>query len=487
MSIFWRTAEGLAPSCPKNVRTHRARRSLPLHGGSKKYLLPFLLFFLIQTGRAENILCTPPPTTTVLEEWMDWRNEQVDFLLQAFEVDGQPCIEILGVAERAISVRNALAASEPRLQDHPRITQATSNLKRFADAVSWQMEPGHEMGFPSPDSEYLDSVHDQIQLPALLRSQPFLEAMSHPSRYAEAQRLLDEENATREEKDKWVTLFYRSRFIETPDQSTHGRLLIWVPGNPEQWIQFGTITPEMDPETITHGVSIVSLLKQNDGNTRTAIVDYWREAQNGRIELQTKVEAGEGGANCYNCHKTSVLPIRPWRIYALDDEGTLIQDPGSEVRDTLKTLNDRLKTFGSPDFGFGFDTEAYGPSVGPPDQERSLDDLQRWIQPITLPPDSLKRVRKAMNCAGCHNPSNLGRLNFPSALISDHDFIDLLHPETRTPMPLIQEYIAQGWMPPHHKLSPLEKKALYQALMKEYFDVQSHSGVLVEWLKKSAN
>ncbi len=55
-------------------------------------------------------------------------------------------------------------------------------------------------------------------------------------------------------------------------------------------------------------------------------------------------------------------------------------------------------------------------------------------------------------------------MSFPSGLISDHDFIDLIHPDTRNSTPLLKEYILQGWMPSHDKLDPLEREALYQAL-----------------------
>ncbi len=418
--------------------------------------------------------------------WRGWAEDRVaDLLTTTVRARGE-LFEVAAVAARAATLHATFARIEER---HPgRLDPATpigarlANLRRFAAAVRWTSDPAHEGGLSIPDADYLARVRRAATFPPLLRSQPFLRAVSDPARYAEAVALIDAHNATLPEAARFTVLLYRSAFIRTPDRTTHGRFFVHVPGDPEQWIQFGILTPGMDEALTMHSVSVVALVGPPEaaGSREAVLVDWWRVYEDdGTIRLGTRLDDGNGTNRCFDCHKIPVLPIHPDEEYDLDDAGRLV--PKLEGRGEVPArLNALIAETGSPDAGGLFDPAGFGPALGPVGRARPDALLRRWCG-ATVDDASLARIREAMDCSSCHDGELVGRHNFPQAVASDQD-LGLFHPVSEERMPIAKVYVERGLMPPDSDLTPAERRALWACLQAEYFDPTDGSGVLRDWL-----
>ena len=135
----------------------------------------------------------------------------------------------------------------------------------------------------------------------------------------------------------------------------------------------------------------------------------------------------------------------------------------------------RYKKYGFPDWGY-LEASDYGPSLGP-EIERKDEFIVNATRDLNLSPDSIKRVKDAMNCASCHE--DFAPLNYLQAVPNDRDISGTF----RRYEGLIESNIEEGWMPRNVTLTQTERTALYRSLTKEYCDFSSGSGVFIDWLK----
>lgn len=342
------------------------------------------------------------------------------------------------------------------LSRDPKRQKALANFVSFIKAQGTMAEPDHALGFSLDDREYAAKVAPFVELPPLLRSQEFLGKIGDPRTYGEAVRMIEKENEKRPADKKWIVLPYQAQFIRSVDQTTYGRLLVMIPrdrGLFDKWVQFAIATPGMKPVEI-QSVSIVSVLRGDPKRSKVFFMDYFRRPDpEGQIALvPTMNDERRPSTNCYNCHKSGVVPIHPLAEFRFDERGCLVR----QTSDTAEELNKRILLYGAPDYTF-LDTSAYGPSLGPLSGHRDI-----------LP----ERVKAAMNCAVCHT------INFPQAVRTQGD-----QKAFKSHMGLVQSYVENGWMPPNNDLSPAERRQLWQNLLKEYFDPSQKSGLLIDWLK----
>lgn len=428
--------------------------------------------------------------------WRAWRDAQItDLLTPTRTLDGRPYLDGTVVARKSkmiYDMLNACAELVPGILDASgELGPVLGNLLVFTEAEQRVLDPDHLFAMSIPDLDYIDKIRESITLPPLLRSEPFLNAVSNPDTYQVAYDMIMESNRDRPEQDKWIPFLYKSRFLTTPDESgTYGRFFVFVPGETDKWIQFGIVTPDMLPRRVNN-LSITALRKigQELPKTQTHIVDYWRKYHDvqssdgveSRITLSTKVEAGMGTENCAACHKTPVLGIHPLEEYEFGPGGKLVVKTDG-AGNIPKRLNALIPDYGPPYYAGWLDPDAYGPALGPVGRERNNAFMRRCTRPWNLDGPSQARVRSAMACASCHNSRFLGAINYPQATYTTIDGA-LVHPETGTLMPLVPAYIEEGWMPPGAALDQDEREALADCLMLEYLDLTAIDGLLVEWLK----
>jgi hypothetical protein len=319
-----------------------------------------------------------------------------------------------------------------------------------------------------PDRDYIDLFQRTIHLPDLLTGSEFLKGLSAPSGYKAAVDLIDHQNASLPTDRKWIVLPFESGFIKSADQATYGRLLVFVPGSPDLWINFAIATPEMASE----GIVSVSVVAARPGSTD--LLDFMRE-KNGdiyRLVPMSKHNA-DPSDNCYDCHKAAVMPIRPKREFVFDTAGKMVErTDGAGTIPAL--LNSKIRAYGQP-ANSAQDLGAFGPCLAPSGLVRS-DEFIRTASGMPVTAESVSRIREAMNCASCHD--SFARTNFPQPVHTSRDAKALRGHE-----PLVETYVEQGWMPPDNKLSPRERRALWLCLTKEYLDPAAKTGVFVDWLK----
>jgi len=72
---------------------------------------------------------------------------------------------------------------------------------------------------------------------------------------------------------------------------------------------------------------------------------------------------------------------------------------------------------------------------------------------------------KKVLCAECHQPNNLGSLNWPMDRV------------------LIGSFVKGGLMPLGFRLTPAERTRLYRRLIQDYFSIdEANPGILKSWL-----
>lgn len=410
------------------------------------------------------------PTHWTLSEWLSWRDAEIHRLLQSSRGDGVLSRNEVFVrsAEPALVIQDCLEVDPDFFSRTTRIGNAMAHFVSFVQTQHSLASPDRLLGFNLGDSAYLARAGQALELPPLLSSQTFLKDIGDPARYRDAVSLIEDHNARLPEERKWIVLPFLSQFILSVDRTTYGRLLVLVPNEPaedgvlvDKWIMFGIGNLQ------AKSVSMVAV-KRNPGKASAYLMDFLRVGSD-RIEVVPTPRLSRNPSNaCYDCHKTGVLPIHPATEYAFDAQGALV--PKAPSTD----LDGRIAAYGKIELA-EIDTAAYGPSIGPADHPRS-DNFIRSASGIPLSPESVARIRSAMNCAACHD--SVGPINYPAAVRSTRDVMAF-----KTDKGLLQDYVERGWMPPGNSLSTVEREALWRCLSKEYFDPASRTGVLVEWLK----
>ncbi len=172
--------------------------------------------------------------------------------------------------------------------------------------------------------------------------------------------------------------------------------------------------------------------------------------------------------NCYECHKSPVLPIHPKAQYEFDPSGMLAETSDSNA----ELFNERIKTYGRCDL-VHMHADSFGPCIG----ASTTEDFVRSASPgQLLSDDSLQRIKDAMNCARCHEGT--ANLNYPMTVKGNLGEVSFEEKKD-----LAQTYIQQGWMPPNSDLTVAERSALWNALQKQYLNTAGPTGLLVDWLR----
>jgi hypothetical protein len=361
---------------------------------------------------------------------------------------------------------------------------APENLIKFALAQHWSDQPCHDLGLDIPDREYWPLAAPYVSFPAVLSSQRFLRFLAHPRSYREAVRAIENANSSLAADQKMTVLLYESQFIKSADETTYGRLLVLAPnqkmsdGNVlDQWIQFAIAEPGREGPQCIRSVSIVAVSRPVGaaGNASSVMVDFMRNpGPSGEIRIEpTMLLANSPSKNCYNCHKAPVVPVHPALQYEFDDAGALREKAHQDAA-LLATLNCRIASYGKVEMR-PVDIQGYGPCIGPVDRVRS-DAFIRSASGTNISDESIQRVRDAMNCAQCHD--SFAPINYPQAIDIDGN-----RRAFRRGMGLTATFVEDGVMPPGNVLTPVERKALWRCLTKEYFDPQRREGLLIDWLK----
>jgi hypothetical protein len=329
-----------------------------------------------------------------------------------------------------------------------------SRYREFVDyiqAASLDLQPGHELGFIVPDKQYFAQTSQYVQIPEFLLSQSFLRVVSRYKTLDQAKAILSQFNSTREPADQLLFFSYNSRHLGTPDNdNSYGRLLIVVPGSaergiPEKWVQFGV--PDPRARSRIRNVSIISAMASSDGTFNTYFKDYYRTyRRDGSISIKGRWELGYGDDNCARCHKSGILPIFPV-------EGSVRLDE----QPVVSAVNKRFLTYGSPRFDKYLDESKFGPGLSSANwKERTRRFGESFGQTV---------VGQAMSCSTCHQPEQLGALNWPMDSV------------------VIKSYIKGGQMPLGYKLKSSERNELHKRLIQEYFAIDDgNPGILKSWL-----
>ena len=457
--------------------------------GSKRFLkivpgvLSFALFFAaVATDGSVD------PSRWSLSEWIAWRDRQIHEILApsprygpgpviARDEVSAKCAEAFRVMERALRSNPAFWSSDPARQ------KELSTFYKFLRAQQWMSlrgatgELSHALGLEVSDAEQLDTAGSAIDFPDLLKSQEFLEKMADPKTYRAAVEMIESHNETLPQTHKWIVLPYAAQFIKSVDRTTYGRLLVLVPDDLiEKWFLFAIATPDLDPVPSIVSVSVVSIVKSKSGEQAKAFpADFirWKDPLGSYRLVSTTRLSKNPSKNCYDCHKSAVIPIRPELEYEFDPAGNLIRKE-RKVGEIPLLVNARIRAYGKLDLG-PQDNAAYGPSIGPPDRKRT-ESFVRDEGGTDLSDESVRRIQSAMACGGCHN--SFAPINYPEAIRTDRDVKSV-----KSKMGIAQTFVEKGWMPPGNDLTPEERKALWRCLTKEYYDPETGSGLLVDWLR----
>jgi hypothetical protein len=378
-----------------------------------------------------------------------WVAAKVDALVQAaraaYEKD-----EALKNYQRVLGGINETIRQCKLSQDEGFVSRHREFIE-YIEAVSLDQQPGHELGFIVPDSQYFDETRGLVQIPEFLMSQSFLRAVSRSETLERAKSFLRLLNATRAPADQLIFFSYISRHLGTPDNDdSFKRLLIVVPGNallgvPEKWVQFGVT--DAGERARVRNVSVVSAVVGDDGTFNAYFKDFYRTYRpDGSITVKGRWELGYGDDNCVQCHKSGILPVFP-------EDGSVSRSE----QPALEAVNQRFLTYGSPRFEKYLDQTKFGPGLG---STRWGDHHQN-----TLEVSGESAVTRAMSCAACHRQERLGALNWPMDRV------------------LISSYVKGGQMPFGYKLKTTERDELYRKLVQGYFATDTaHPGVLKSWL-----
>lgn len=338
-----------------------------------------------------------------------------------------------------------------RLSQDERFVSRYREFVEYVEAASFNLKPGHELGFAVPDWKYFEETRSLSQIPEFLLSQNFLRAVSRYETLEKAKSFLRQLNSSREPSDQLIFFSYKSRHLGTPDnEDSFIRLLIVVPGKaaegvPEKWVQFGVSDP--GARARVRNVSVVSAMVESNGTSNIYFKDFYRTYRgDGSISVNGRWELGYGDDDCVRCHKSGILPIFP-----VENSVSPSEQPA------LLAVNQRFLTYGSPRFGRYLDTSKFGPGLGSASgQSRQQRFGEKFDGTV---------VAHAMTCAACHRQEWLGSFNWPMDRVT------------------ISSFVKGGQMPLGYTLQESERSELYEKLIGEYFATDSSNpGILKSWL-----
>ncbi len=458
-----------------------------------------LVFALAIFGAAW--LCASPddPSDWKPDRWAAWRDRQIARIFTpTFSTAGGRVLARRQVIEESAKAEAFLApfAADPGFLEPRANGQVLDRFARFVkaqgimDRRATNGEYTNSLGLTITDREYIESTASVLEFPDLLKSQSFQWLLSDPKTYKMALEMIEAQNEVLPENQKWLAYFFRTQFILSVDQRTYGRLLVIVPGHQtsegmilDRWIQFAVATPDQSPKTPICSVSEIVVLRNTSrpGVSKAYMADFMRERDCVSNEVRLTPNAflsPSPSSNCYDCHKSAVLPIYPEQVYQFSAKGDLTEKSGAQSELTA-TVHSFISRYGKTDFG-PIDVAAYGPCIGPSHRNRSDSFIVEATKAEPIDRSSYPAIRENMDCAKCHD--GFAKINYQVAVRSDRDAKAF-----KNQIGLVRAFIEKGFMPPNNTLTAAERRALWRCLSKEYFDPDSGTGILIDWLKGKGN
>jgi len=406
-----------------------------------------------------------------------WRDTEIAKIFTPLaRKDGQAIFSRQGMIARCRNLWISLPAEVKGIAHRAPSTPQTKDLHNFLSFVEAEARMGREpsatraegaLGFMDSDRQYWESSSPYLVFPPLLAQTSFLSCLESPATYPDALKMIAAHNRMLPPEKRWTTLLYRSQFIRSVDQTSYGRLLIFIPDEvdadgsvTDRWIQFAIATPDLAATVHPVSVSMIAVRRQLPASPPMAyLADFFRTRNTGTGEIEfvpTMFAKRDPSTNCFDCHKSPVIALHPAETFAFDRAGRLSPMPTT----VLDELNHRA--LGYRDVSLAdMNQAAFGPSIG----TANLD-----------PAASTERIREAMKCGACHGQAT--PLNFPMPLATDADMDAFAQKQS-----LAKTYIEQGRMPPNNDLTAEERQILWKCLSKAYLDPDKGTGTFVDWLK----
>lgn len=423
-----------------------------------------------------------------------WRDQKIDWILKPVPGAQGPVLSRATVIAKCGEVLDELHAKFGGdlgvLHRTPGADAEVANFVRFVTAQQRQGmrdadgSPTHLLGGSESDLEYLRSIRPYVTPTGLLADQALLSALQDPSTYYKAIDMLTAQNRGLDPSKKWLVLAFRSQFILSVDRATYGRLLVIAPvrtlpdgSELEQWFQFALATPSTPISAPVRSVSCIARVRRPDGHTEAYFVDYFRTADpaSGRIAFQPTFGLKPmPSSDCFNCHKTAVLPIYPKSLLVCSPSGVSESPTGENpvVRAINARMLDWYRRTPSQERTL-VDPADYGPSLGAGDLDGALASV---AAEAGIDKERAARIRRQMTCTNCHGA--FAPLNYDLSVVTDRDAASF-----ESHRGLAQSFVENGTMPPGNDLTPDDRKILWQALARAYFDPTTRTGALVDWLK----
>lgn len=427
-------------------------------------------------------------------EWTTWRDGEINRILTpTYESGSEKLLMRTDVSARSAEAYNSIAdlLANPTFMTGKDRDAILGNFVKFITAQHWMALKGaggsqtNALGMDISDAEYWVYARPFTTLPSLLRSRAFLALMSHRGTYKYAVDMIEVNNAALPQDQKWMVLPFRGQFVASVDRTTFARLLVVAPNQAlpdgrklDQWVSFAIARPEMEPEPVIRSVSVISLVHDlaKPGVNNAYFTDFFREYDRASDTITpepTFLMAPNPSQNCYDCHKSAVIPIRPKATYRFESDGRMVEDDGSA--DLLARLDRLIGTYGESELGH-MDSSAYGPSLGAAARVRTDEFIEAATADHPIPLSSYAAIKENMKCAACHE--SFGKLNYLLGVRSDGDIKSF-----EAKHGLVQSFIEQGFMPPGNSLNAAERHALWECVSKEYFNPAKGTGAFVNWLK----
>jgi hypothetical protein len=163
-------------------------------------------------------------------------------------------------------------------------------------------------------------------------------------------------------------------------------------------------------------------------------------------------------ASCFACHRTGPMPIVP-----ATDSDPISYTGTKSAADAINEFNEAIANTASAT-PRNVNLDQLGPPLGEVNLPSRTDDfVKSCFNSSNAAPESVSRVKQAMNCMGCHNGNNAGKLTFPIGVDNTT--------EPFTPAKVFNQMIMSGHMPlgSGSQLSVDERSALAACLMKEFY------------------
>jgi hypothetical protein len=313
------------------------------------------------------------------------------------------------------------------------------------------------LNFKISDAEYFDPNRLDIpavqEVPDFLKDQKLLRTLGDPK--SEISDLEKASESIRKANPNAKIVLYKSQHLSSPDDAAvFGRVLIVLPGDRyDQWFQISrTLDSTEKREAPGNAFSLVSVQKRSStGSALNEPVvrfnDYWRVHEGDKLRVSTRLKERSRLENCYQCHKTGVNSLNPDRAIA-----PYSLNPGTDGNALIKEINSMVGQYGNTRID-QVETRGFGPAMGAVGA-KTRDDLFLGKCAKGVSPSSYPAIRKAMDCASCHDGRQLGVLNRPTGLRQDVN--------------MFRSFIKHR-MPPHSKLNEQERQALGDCLLTEYY------------------